>query len=339
VILYKQGETAVVRAGEQDLAGRRVAVRAVPYLGDFGESRFRFDPIERVFSEIGPDGTVVAGPFDAEAWRVALAAGAVGAVLVGPSNPAEAVHGAYRAAAEGAARSGRGTYLLDPEPDGLPETPSGAFVAVFVLLPDRKAAISRLAAVADRGFLAGCLLPLISGWTDSAQWIEQAVGEASAAGARFLAPVSPAFDGTARRRIVEARAEVEPEAADVFFERIHHADAVAAAERARQTLVAACEPHGLATLPVRARGLAEPASNALAASRLEEKAQSEAHDEHRAALLHGAARWIDEFGRDLAVILREGNLRKIFPFGAELAREAEEALASGQERGASAGAR
>ena len=47
--------------------------------------------------------------------------------------------------------------------------------------------------------------------------------------------------------------------------------------------------------------------------------------EHRAALLHGAARWIDEAGRDLAPVVREGNFGKVFPFGALIA-EAEAAF-------------
>ncbi|HYR46610.1 MAG TPA: hypothetical protein VER78_06355, partial [Thermoanaerobaculia bacterium] len=49
-------------------------------------------------------------------------------------------------------------------------------------------------------------------------------------------------------------------------------------------------------------------------------------DEHRASLLHAAARWIDESGRDLAPIVAEGNFRKIFPFVEEVAREAEAAF-------------
>ena len=73
-------------------------------------------------------------------------------------------------------------------------------------------------------------------------------------------------------------------------------------------------------------GSREPASNAVASGRLEERAQAAHSDEHRAALLHAAARWIDESGRDLASIAREGNFAKVFPFGADIAREAEDAL-------------
>ena len=88
---------------------------------------------------------------------------------------------------------------------------------------------------------------------------------------------------------------------------------------------------GRASRPFRAEpvGLRESAKNAAAAARLEERAQAAHRDEHRAALLHAAARWIDESGRDLAAIAREGNFGKVFPFGEDIAREAEDALLTG----------
>ena len=226
-------------------------------------------------------------------------------------------------------------YLDDPAPEGLPEMPSPAFVAVFVLLPDRKAALQRLEAVASRGFAAGGLLPLISGWTDTAGWIDAAVSDAAAAGARFLAPLVPVSDGPARRRIVEARAEIEPGAAEEFFDLVHHGGSFAVGDSVRDLLAAACRRANLATLPHRARGPLEPAANAAAAARLEEQA-AETRDEHRASLLQATARWIDEVGRDLSVVARDGNFRKVFPFGPELARETEAILAETVKRTAGA---
>ena len=82
---------------------------------------------------------------------------------------------------------------------------------------------------------------------------------------------------------------------------------------------------GLATLPTRPVGRGEPSGNSAAAARLEEIAQDSGADEHRTALLYAAARWIDESGRDLSLVVREGNFRKVFPFGA-LAAEAEAAF-------------
>jgi len=37
-------------------------------------------------------------------------------------------------------------------------------------------------------------------------------------------------------------------------------------------------------------------------------------------------RWIDDSRRDLAAVAREGNFRKVFPFGPDIAGEAEAAL-------------
>src|SRR5262249_7410869 len=255
-----------------------------------------------------------------------------GAVLVGPCEQAERVWGAYRAAVEGAALSGRGAYLLDPEPDALPERLPGtlAAVAVFVLLPSPRLATERLAAVARRGIPAGGILPLIPGWTDSTESIERVAHDVAEAGAAFLAPLWPVLDGAARRLMVEARTEVEPGEADAFFERIHHGDG-APEESASVGLRLACRRAGIGEMPVRARGGSEPLANSVAAAQLEEKAYEERENEHRAARLHAAARWVDELGKDLGVIVREGNLGKIFPFGPELARETE--LASSGAKG------
>ena len=88
----------------------------------------------------------------------------------------------------------------------------------------------------------------------------------------------------------------------------------------------ACAARGLALLPPRPVGLGEPAGNAAASSRLEERADSAALDEHRAARLRAAVRWIDESGRDLAAVAREGNFRRVFPFDGDVAAEAESAL-------------
>jgi hypothetical protein len=50
-------------------------------------------------------------------------------------------------------------------------------------------------------------------------------------------------------------------------------------------------------------------------------------------LLIAAARWIDESGRDLGAIAREGNFRRIFPWDGEVAEESEAALLASAEAG------
>ena len=331
MIVYESAAGPLVRAGEMGFAGRRVAARAIPYEREVGPPAWRFDPMERRFRESSSGGSVIAGPFDPEPWRRVFARAPAGSVLIGPCDAAEPVRGAYRAAAEGAALAGRGAYLLDPVPAGLPEDNPDAYVALFLMMPNDRRPKALESAVA-RGLSAGVLVPLVPGWTAEPEEMEAAIEAASRAGARFAAGLTPEQDGASRRSIVEARSELDPQAPEDFFEHVHHSDWSGAITAAERRWKEACARRGLATLPPRPIGPGEAAANAAAAARLEERAEVlSAGDEHRASLLHAAARWIDEFGRDLTPILKEGNFRKIFPFGEELARDAEEALARAVE--------
>ncbi len=330
MILYQAAAAPAVRPGELEVAGRRVAARAVPYSGEVGRAAFGFDPIERRFLRRRPEGTVLVGPTNPEQWRALLARPPAGPALVGPADPGEQIWGAYRAAAEGARLAGRGVYLLDPSLEGLPRETGEVFVALFCWSQEPAVAADPILAATNRGIRSGCLLPLIPGWTCARAEIERFVRSAAAAGARFVAPIIPSQDGVARRAAVEARTLLEPDSVEDFFGRIHHGDWAAELRNAQQRLREACAAVGLASFSPRPAGTSEPAGNAAAAGRLEEKAQAVAEDEHRASLLHAAARWIDESGRDLRSIAREGNFRKVFPFSTDLAREAEEALGSNE---------
>ena len=294
-----------------------------------GASRFRFDPAERRFVARAPDGIVLTGPHEPDPWRTALLRGPSGPVLVGPCSIGEEVEGAYLAAAEGARSSGRAVYLLDPEPSGLPDEPGAVFTALFVRFPRLETSNGSFEAALARGIPSGWIFPFVPGWTARPDTLEDLVTKAAAAGARFLAPLPLADDGQSRRLAVEAASAAAPEGEEGLFERVHHGSSAQELQEAREVLRAACAREGLDLLPPRPVGFREPAANAAAAARLEEKAQESSENEHRAALLHAAARWIDEWGRDLAPIAREGNLPKVFPFGADLAREAEEALLIG----------
>ena len=329
MIVFEKSATPIVRSGEFEIASRRVAARAFPYAGEVGPARFRFDPAEHRFLHRAADGTVLAGPHEADAWRIALLRGPSGPVLVGPCSTGEEVQGAYLAAAEGARSSGRAVYLLDPEPSGLPEDPGAVYTALFVRLPGLEGSNESFEAALARGIPSGWIFPLVPGWTTRPDTLEDLATRAAGAGARFLAPLPLADDGPSRRLAVEAASAAAPEHAEELFERVHHGASAEELRDARVFLRAACERKGLDLLPPRPVGLHEPAANASAAARLEERAQESPENEHRAALLHAAARWIDEWGRDLAPICREGNLPKVFPFGADLAREAEEALLIG----------
>jgi hypothetical protein len=324
MIVFTEAAAPSVRAGEIHLGGRRSAARAIPYAGEAAPPAFRFDPLERRFLALREESSIAAGPADAEAWREALACAPPGPVAVGPCSAAEQVYGAYRAAAEGALAAGRGVYLVDPEPEGLPADADGSAVAVVSWRPGPLP--TALASAAGAGLAAGLALPAIPGWTSEEQVLEPLLAEAVRSGARFVCVIHPAWDGLARRLAVDARASVDPDAAESFFEHIHHAGSEQAVARAVEAVRAACARRSLPALPQRPRGRAEAEANARAASRLEELALSAEADEHRAAMLHAAVRWIDESGRDLAPVLAEGNLRKVFPFGGALASEVEAAI-------------
>lgn len=316
--LYEE-EAPTVRVGEWEIGGRRACARVLPYVGGPEGSSVRFDPVERVFQMAPSEPRIGVGPHREAAWRSAIGRVPAGPVLIGPCSATEEIRGAYRAAAGATRASGRGAYLLDPEPSGLPDAPDEAFVVLFAWSGAGEP-VASIANAARRGFPSGLLLPAIPGWTAEAAFLQELLPRLVAAGCHSVTAVAPRHDGEARRRIVEARGESEG-----FFEQVHHLDWEAALPSALAAVRAAVADHGLAFLPARPAAPAEPVGNARAAARLEERAAA-ALDDHRFALLHAAARWIDESGRDLRAVLAEGNFRKVFPFAPEVAAEAEKAL-------------
>jgi hypothetical protein len=271
------------------------------------------------------EAAVAVGPADPEAWRDAVGKLPLGPVLVGPGSPAEEVRGAYLAAAEGALEAGRPVYLLDPDPAGIPADARSA-VALCSFSPGAPQAFPSLRAARIRGLSCAVLFPLIPGWTAETETLEALLSEAVYGGARAACALIPATDGESRRAIVEARGDLEQDTADRFFEKIHHGDwATSMAQRLAEARDR-CRKRRLSLLPPRASGRREPPGNAAAAALLEERAELGGLDEHRTAQLQAAVRWIDESGRDLSAVAREGNFRRIFPFGGEIAAEAERAL-------------
>jgi hypothetical protein len=319
MIVFTEGTGPAIRIGELDLGGRRVAARALPYAGEAAPPPYRFDVFERRFVALRTEGVVTAGPCEPGAWREALAAAPAGPVAIGPCSAAEPIYRAYLAAAEGALGAGRGAYLIDPEPEGLPE---GAGAAAVVVVCWRPGALApALAAAASRGLAAGLALPAIPGWTAEESFLEPLLSDARRAGASFVCAMPPSWDGVSRRLAVEARATEDPRAAEALFERLHHAGSGGGVEAAMAAVRGMCAEEGFAAMPPRPRGRGEPEVNARGAARLEERASQAGAGEHRSAMLHAAVRWIDEAGRDLAPVLADGNLKKVLPFDASLAAE------------------
>ncbi|MEP6769993.1 MAG: hypothetical protein ABJC61_15070 [Acidobacteriota bacterium] len=335
MILYEEGPGPAIRAGELDLNGRRVAARAFACVGEVGLPQIRFDPLERRFVLRRTSGALAVGPMSSGPWASAFAKTPPGPAVVEGASREEDVRGAYLAAAEGALDSGRGVYLLNPPSAGLPPAGSAqpdrphARVVVFTwapgdTIPDRTA-LDALDAARLLGIPAGIAWPVIPGWTDAPEFFRPYLEAARAAGACFALPLAPAGSPEFRRLAVEARAAVDPAAAEAFFDRMHHSPWEQELPAALQAVGAACRFLGLSPLPPRPAAPSEPAGNWRAASRLEEAAAG-SDDEHRSARLQAAVRWIDSCGRDLSAIHREGNFSRAFPFGPELAREAESAL-------------
>jgi hypothetical protein len=329
MILFETACVPVVRPGEAVVAGRRLAGRLLPYGADAAAVPFRFDPVERRFVVRRGDATLHAGPHCAGPWAEALARLAPGPVLVGPCSPSEEVRGAYLAATEAALASGRPVYLLDPEPTGLPEAAGPSAVALCTWRPGAAAsAFPALAPARAAGIECAALFPLLPGWTGEPEAIEELIEAAARAGAVAATAILPVSDGEGRRAIVEARESVEPSSADGFFEVIHHGDWMKDLSEGISAVRTACARRGLALLPPRPVGRREFPGNAAVAALLEERAELDEAGEHRAALLHAAVRWIDESGRDLAAVAREGNFPKVFPFGGEILAEAAASLAA-----------
>jgi len=327
VIVFERAPAPGVRAGEEEIGGRRLAGRLFPYGPEGGLEGLRFDPVARRFVSRRPGAAVPVGPSVAEAWRATAARLPPGPVLVGPGSVAEPVRGAYRAAAEGALAAGRAVYLLDPDADGIPESGDDV-VLLYSFSPGRRGPFPGLAAAGRRSLARGVIFPLIPGWTAEPDAVDALLSAAAAAGARSVTPLLLEADGESRRAIVEARAEAAP-ADDGFFERIHHADWLPQMAARLAEVRGLCGARGLAILPPRPVGRRDPAGNAAASAHLEELAElaeGDALPEHRAALLRAAVRWIDESGRDLAAVAREGNFRRVFPFDGEVATAAETAL-------------
>jgi hypothetical protein len=330
VIELEHAAGATVRCLESDVAGRRIAAHAVPYAGEVGGGLFRFDPIERSFLPRRPSGRVAVGPSDADAWARAVSKCPAGPVLVGPSSPVEEIRGAQLAAVDGVLRAGRGVYVLDPDGCGFPAGAPDRVVALVGWSPGETGDgfERRLSFASREGIPAGALFPILPGWTDDPAFAEGWLDRATAGGARFAAAVPAAGDGEARRWIVEARAAIEPGAGEDYFRFVHHGDWAAKVREGLRRFRGYAARRGFPTLPPRPRGEREPPGNCAAAARLEERAVELEEDEHRSAMLLAAARWIDESGRDLAPVVREGNFGKVFPFGS-LAAEAEAAFGFG----------
>ncbi len=306
MIVYDGPGPAAVRRGEfHPFNGARSRTRAIPYPGfDDGPDPWRGQyrrPAE-VESRPGPPGSA--------AWKEALANAPPGRVLVGPMTEAEPVYGAGTAAIEAAEALGHAVVAIEAAGIAGPFSFAGSAVArVVVWEPDRDAE-KLWTSFGSRGGRAGVALPLIPGWTGEETFLARFFSAAAAHGARFVVPFPVSGDGGSRAAIHADFARIHPGDADAFFDAIHHRDWEEGMRRARERFAAVAVRARLPTRVPALAGRADFAANA----RLIEIFETEAErvEEPRASRLLAAARRLEDFGRDVAEIAREGNLRLLW---------------------------
>jgi len=320
MIVYAGPGAAVARRGEfHPFPGARSRTRLIPYSGLDAVP----DPWRGLYRR-PPELTASAGPSDPGAWREALAHAPAGKLLLGPVGPAEAIYGAGEGALAAAAERGRAVVAIETMEDpGWRPVAGPSFARVVVWEPDPEP--ERFwRAFASRGGEAGIALPLIPGWTGEARFLERFLSAAAVHGARFVAPFSIAGDGASRAAVHADFARLHPESADAFFDAVHHREWESGARGARETFHEAAAAAGM---PARVPFLAGR-SDFPANARLIDAFETEAEraEEPRASRLLAAARRLEDLGRDVAGIAREGNLRLLWPSDSPEARAAERVL-------------
>ncbi|HET9795915.1 MAG TPA: hypothetical protein VFS34_15785 [Thermoanaerobaculia bacterium] len=321
MIVYEGTTPPSVRRGEfHPFPGARARIRALPYPAFEPAGA---DPWRGAYRR-GADAVVAAAAGSPDLWEEALRHAPAGKILVGPVPPAELVYGAAGAAVAAARRLGRAVVLVETarrEPDGIPSGADLARVAVW----DGACSSAEFWRAFGGGAPAGVAVPWIPGWTGEEEFLEAFFARARDAGARFAVGFPLAGDGPSRAAIHADFAERHPGRADAFFDAIHHRDWDAGT---RETAARFVEAAGRAGVPVRVPfllGGSEFEANVRLIDAFEEEART--GDEPRASALLAAARRVEDFGRDVADLEREGNLRILWPPDSPEARLARAVLA------------
>jgi hypothetical protein len=309
MIHFRPPGRALVRRGEfNPVPGVRARTRAVAYPGFEPAGA---DPWSGAYRRGGGGQIVSPGPGSVREWTEALRGACAGEVLVGPIPRAEPVYGAGEAAVAAARSSGRGVVAVDGLA-ALRSAESGAdVVAAEIWRTGSEARLWHTLREASGRFVVGVGLPVLPGWTDDPAFLQNLLRSAREAGCAFVAPIEVAGDGASRAAIHEDFSTRAPERADAFFDLVHHgvwAERVAAA---RQTIAREIGRAGLRVRSPLPRGRGSHRANVAAREALERRADSE--PEPLASRMRRAARIVEDLGRDLADLSREGNARLVFP--------------------------
>jgi hypothetical protein len=168
-------------------------------------------------------------------------------------------------------------------------------------------------------------LPLVPGWTGEEDFLGEFFERAAESEASFAAGFSLSGDGPSRAAIHADFAERHPGRADAFFDAIHHRDWDAGSRESAARFRAAATSAGLPDRVPLLVGAGDAEANARLIDAFEEEARN--GEEPRASALLAAARRVEDLGRDVADLEREGNLRILWPPDSPEAKVARAVLA------------
>ena len=332
MIVYESSGAAPWRRGEYaPFPGVRARIRAVPYPGlEPGGA----DPWSGQYRGASAEMRIAAATGSVSEWIEALRKAPPGPILIGPAPEAEAVYGAAAAASEAGRTLGRGVVLIDAPFSSAgfpaPASPAGSLVAVAVWRCGEENRLWKEARGIAGTVPFGLALPILPGWTGEEKFLESFLRRCRGEGAGFVVPLEVNGSGPSRAAIHADFARLHPDGADAYFGRIHHGDWDEEVRRGRDRLLGAATAAGLSTRVPVPRGSSDFASNRRAIEALEHAA--EIAPEPRAARLRRAVRILEDFGRDLESIARDGNGRLLFDPGSPEWEVVERALADPAER-------
>lgn len=332
MILFESTASAPWRRGEYTpFPGVRARTRAVPYPGLEPAGA---DPWSGEYRGAAEEMRIAAAADSAGEWVESLRHAPPGPVLVGPAPEADSVYGAASAACEAGRILGRGVVLVDvpvaAAPPRVPAPPSGSVVAVAVWRCGEEDRLWEESRAAAGSIPYGVALPILPGWTDEEEFLDSFLRRCRTAGVEFVVPLEVDGFGPSRAAIHADFARLHPDRADAYFDRIHHGDWAEETRQARDRLRRAAAAAGISSKVPLPRGSSEFAANRRAVEALEDAA--ERSPEPRAARLRRAVRVLEDLGRDLESIAREGNGRLLFDPDSPEWEVIERALADPAER-------
>ncbi len=312
---------AVVRRGElASFPGVRSRTRAVPFAGLELPGA---DPWKGGYRKAPAAIDVSPGPASVEIWEETLAGAPAGCVLVGPVADCESVYGSAAAALRAVSSAGRGAVVVDAfcEAEALPSGEEFVWVSVW---RDRDDEFWKRAEVARSRGRSGVALPLIPGWTTESAFLRDFLDRGRDAGVEFATVFELPLDGASRAAVHSDFAAAFPDLADSYFDELHHRDGSGSVERGRAAFAVLAGAAGISSRVPLPRGRRDFEANLRARELLESEADR--LGEPVASLLRSASRRIEDFGKDLSELARQGNGRLLFPPESREWRLIEEAI-------------